>query len=171
MLKRLLIPPLLPVLLLALLAIWVMVDETRSAPRLIDDHPDNAPLRAAGILFFMAPILYVPFGILNLIDAAFDRFRARTAWIASFGISILLCGLLATIFHQPGIDASDSTASRISIVAGFLLLFPMSLLRRFALSPKKVVSTIVPGESVPFEKLFPEAADAPKLKRTEKNHS
>ena len=167
MLKRILIPQLIPVVLLLLLAIWVIIDETQSAPRMIDGRPDNAPTRAAGILFYMAPILYIPFGILNLIDSAFDRFSSRVGWTASVGICILLSILLTTVFYRPEVDSSAFPGVGIAILTGFMILMPMTLLRRLALTPRKEHSTVIPGSSVPFETLFPNAGTASLIKRTE----
>ena len=167
MLKRILIPPLIPVLLLAILAIWVIIDETQSAPRMIDGRPDNAPTRAAGILFYMAPILYLPFGFLNLVDSAFDRFSSRVGWTASVGICILLSTLLTVVFYRPDVDSTAFPGVGIAILAGLIILLPMTLLRRLVLTPRKEISTLIPGATVPFETLFPNAESAPEMKRTE----
>ena len=168
MFKRILIPPLIPVLLLAILAIWVIIDETQSAPRMIDGRPDNAPTRAAGILFYVAPILYLPFGFLNLVDSAFDRFSNRVGWTASVGICILLSTFLTAIFYRPDVDSSALPVVGFAILVSFIILMPMSLLRRLVLSPRKEHSTLIPGATVPFETLFPNAGSAPKITRSPK---
>ena len=167
MLKRFLIPPILPVILIVLLSIWVFADETQSAPRIIDGRPDNAPSRASVILFIMTPIFYIPFGILNLIDSIFDRFTDRIRWAGSIGISIFLSVLLSNIFYRPDIDSSPFPGVGIAIIIGFMMLIPMSLIRRWALSPRKEVSRLPPDPSVSFETLFPNAEAAPIMKKTE----
>jgi hypothetical protein len=151
MLKRLFIPPLLPVILLAFLSIWVIFDETQSAPRMIDGSPDDAPRNAAGILMILSPILYLPFGILNLIDSAFDRFSRRSAWAATGGICMLLSALLTTVFYRPEVDPSPLPGVGIAILTGFFILMPMTFIRRLMLSPRRDVSTLMPGPPVPFE--------------------
>ena len=151
MLKRLFIPPLLPVILLALLSIWVIFDETQSAPRMIDGSPDNAPRNAAGILMILSPLLYLPFGILNLIDSAFDRFRNRNAWAATGGICMLLSALLTAVFYRPEVDHSPFPGVGIAILTSFFFLVPMSLIRRLMLSPRKDISTLMPPAPVPIE--------------------
>jgi hypothetical protein len=167
MFKRILMPPLIPVVLLAILSMWVIIDETQSAPRMIDGRPDNAPTRAAGILFCMTPILYIPFGLLNLVDFIFDRFSSRVGWAGTVGISILLSTLLTTAFYQPDVDSSGFPSVGFSVLVSLMFLMPMTLIRRFLLTPRKEQVTIIPGATVPFETLFPNAASAPKLKRTE----
>jgi len=156
-----------PVALLALLAIWVIIDETQSAPPLIDGRPDNAPTRAAGILIYMTPILYLFFGVLNLIDFAFDRLAGQAKWIATLAICILLSTFLSSIFYQPGLDPSVFPGVAIAILTGFMSLIPMTLLRRFALSPSDSWPTAAPTASVLFATLFPDAGTAPKIQGTE----
>jgi hypothetical protein len=169
MFKRILIPPLIPVVLLAILAMWVIIDETQSAPRMIDGRPDNAPTRAAGILFYMAPILYIPFGFLNLVDSMFDRFSSRVGWAATVGIWILLSTLLTTVFYQPDVDSSAFPGVGFAVLASLMFLMPMTLIRRFFLTPRKEQVTMIPGATVPFETLFPNATSALKMKRTEQD--
>ena len=171
MFKRILIPPLIPVVLLAILAMWAIFDETQSAPEMIDGRPDNAPIRAAGILLCMAPFLYIPFGLLNLVDSVFDRFSSRVGWSASVGICILLSTLLTSVFYQPDVDTSAFPGVGFAVLASFMFLMPMSLMRRFILTPHKDKATIIPGATVPFETLFPNAISAPKMKRTEQASS
>ena len=171
MFKRILIPPLIPVVLLAILAMWAIFDETQSAPEMIDGRPDNAPIRAAGILFCMAPFLYIPFGLLNLVDSVFDRFSSRVGWSASVGICILLSTLLTSVFYQPDVDTSALPGVGFAVLASFMFLMPMSLIRRFILTPHKDKATIIPRATVPFETLFPNAISAPKMKRTEQASS
>jgi len=156
MFKRLLLPPVWPVILLALLALWVIADETKSAPRMINGDPDDAPIRAAGILFYIAPILYIPFAILNCIDALFDRFKRSISWAVSLLIFVLFSGLLSTIFYRPSIDSS-TTGIGISILIAALLFLPMTIFRRLILSLKQNTVTIIPTSVIPFENLFQES--------------
>ena len=169
MLKRILIPPLIPVVVLAILAMWAIFDDTQSTPNMIDGRPDNAPIRAAGILLFMAPFLYIPFGLLNLVDSVFDRFSSRVGWSASVGICILLSTLLTSVFYQPDVDTSAFPGVGFAVLASFMFLMPMSLIRRSILTPHKEKATMISGATVPFETLFPNAKSAPKMKRTEQD--
>jgi hypothetical protein len=130
MLKRFLIPPLIPVVLVALISIWVVFDETQSLPRMIDGRPDNAPRNAAAILLLLTPMFYLLFGILNSIDAAFDRFGDLRAWAVSTGICTLLSVWFIRGFYLPALDSSPVPGVGFGILTGFLSLFPMSLLRR-----------------------------------------
>jgi len=64
MLKRLLIPPLIPVLLLVVLSTVVILGDVGN----IDGRPDDAPRNAAVILVFLSPVFYLVFGVLNGIE-------------------------------------------------------------------------------------------------------
>ena len=144
MLKRLLLPPLLPVVLLALFAVWTILDETLSAPKVLAARPDNAPRNAAFILIFLAPIFYVLFGILNGIDSVFDRFSGRNAWAATGGICLLLSALLSTIFYRPEVDSSSIPGVGIATLTCLFFLVPMTLIRRRMLSPNKATAMQIP---------------------------
>lgn len=169
--KRILIPPLLPVAMIALLSIWVIIDETQSAPRMIDGNPDDAPRNAAGILILLAPLLYLPFGILNWIDSVFDRFSQLRAWAGSVGICMIFSGLLSTVFNRPGLDSSPIHGIAIAVLIGFLCLLPMTLLRRLALTPRKDANTMISGASIPFETLFPDAGTPMAISKTKPSGS
>ena len=134
---------------------------------MINGSPDDAPRNAAGILLILAPILYLPFGILNLIDSAFDRFSSRNAWAATGGICVLLSALLTAVFYRPEVDSSPFPGVGIAILTGFLFLLPMTLIRRLILSPRRDASTLIPGPPVPFERLFPNTGAPLVMKKTE----
>ncbi|MBB5354027.1 hypothetical protein HNR46_004299 [Haloferula luteola] len=155
--------------MIVLLAVWVIVDETRSAPRIIDGRPDNAPTRAAGILIYITPILYLVFGFLNLIDFAFDRLSGQVRWIATLVLCILLSVLLSGASYQPSVDSSAFPGIAIAILTGLMILMPMTLLRRFVLSPRRSGSTLSPDASISFGTLFPDAGPAPKIHKTEQD--
>lgn len=145
MLKRLLLPPLLPVVLLALFAVWTILDETLSAPpKVLAARLDNAPRNAAFILIFLAPIFYVLFGILNGIDSVFDRFSGSNAWAATGGICLLLSALLSTIFYRPEVDSSPIPGVGIATLTCLFFLVPMTLIRRRMLSPNKAAAMQIP---------------------------
>ena len=167
MLKRLFIPPLVPVVLLVLALAWVIVDETRSDPTLIEGRPDNAPRNAALILLLFCPVVYLFFGILNLIDMALDRLRIGLAWCGSIGICGLLAAILSKVFHAPTVDESPFPGVGIAILSALLSVLPMTFLRRSMLPQRKEAPTIRPQDAVAFGTIFRNDDQAPKIKKTD----
>ena len=98
---------------------------------MIEGRPDNAPRNAATILLMFTPLIYIVLGFLNGIDALFDRWGGRNAWLGS----IVLCGLLSLLFlkmcYRPGLDSSPFIGIGMAILTGSLSLLPMTLVRRF----------------------------------------
>lgn len=167
MLKRLFIPPLVPVVLLVLALAWVIVDETRSDPTLIEGRPDNAPRNAALMLLLFCPVVYLFFGILNLIDMTLDRLRTSLAWCGSIGICGLLAAILSKVFHAPTVDESPFPGVGIAILSALLSVLPMTLLRRSMLPQRKEAPTIRPQDAKAFDAIFPNGDEAPKIKKAD----
>ena len=150
-----------------MLLIWMIVEETRSGPTMIGGKSDNAPRNAALILLLFSPVLYLVFGILNLIDMAFDKLRIGLAWCGSIGICGLLAAALSIVFYSPAVDESPLPGIGIAILSALLSVLPMTLLRRSMLSPRKEAPTIRPQDAVAFGTIFRNDDQAPKIKKAD----
>jgi hypothetical protein len=129
--KRFLIPPLAPALMVLALCIWTIWDETsNSPPRIINGAPDDAPRYAALFLAFLTPLFYVGFGVFNLIDSLSDRFQNPLPWLASGVMTMVIAMLLTKIFYIPNVDTSQSTGIAMACVIAVMAVWPMCLLRR-----------------------------------------
>lgn len=132
--KKLALPPLLPLLVLILLAAWTLYSETAGEVRMINGRPDNAPRRAAAIIMITSPVFYLFFTVLNFVDWAFDRLRGKLPWT---GTSALILGF-GTLCTYASLGAELDTRRHLeSIAFGFglstAMLLPMALIRRHVL--------------------------------------
>ncbi|MEI6178912.1 MAG: hypothetical protein WCS43_18615 [Verrucomicrobiota bacterium] len=133
--KKFLIPPIVPVLMVLALSFWTVWDETSNGtPRMIDGQPDDAPMFAAIFLIVLSPIFYLMFAVLNLIDSRSDQFRKPFPWLASGVMTVILAVLMLQIFCVPKVDASPATGITMACVTAVLVVWPMCLLRRLKYS-------------------------------------
>jgi hypothetical protein len=135
MMKKFLVPPLVPVLMVLALSLWSVWDETANgSPRMIDGQPDDAPMFAAIFLIVLSPIFYLMFAVLNLIDSRSDQFRRPFPWLASGVMTVILTVLMLPIFCVPTVDASPATGITMACVTTVLIVWPMCILRRLKYS-------------------------------------
>jgi hypothetical protein len=87
---RYFLPPVAPIIPFIVLALWVAIDEAHSPVRMIDGRPDNAPIRAAGIILLLSPFVYA--GLL-FVQFLCLRFR-RASFFTSYFIAAVVCTLL-----------------------------------------------------------------------------
>jgi hypothetical protein len=155
MFKRFFVPPLLPVLFLMLLALWVVIDETKSSPRIFDGRPDNAPRAAAMFLLYLTPIFYIIFTFFNFIDAQFDRFTPQASWIASLSFSGLIFILLFIMLYIPEVDSSAFPALGMAMLTAVFIILPMTLLRRLLFTKPYKEPITMNNTNIPtFDTLF-----------------
>ncbi len=130
MLKRMLIPPLIPAGLIILLCGWVFVSESLGPPRIINGQIDDAPLRASLFLLTACPHFYLGFAILNLLDGVLDR---KPFWVSAVWSMIIFSGLaflLFRMFFVPNEGFAFWSALFAGTGAGAAILIPMSVTRR-----------------------------------------
>ena len=125
--KKLLLPPFLPVALLLLFCAWVFYLEATGEVRMYNGRPDSAPTRAAVILVMLSPLFYIVLGVFNLIDATMDRFSVKASWI---GTAVLVSIFGLVLSYKPQVDSSQ----HIGIASGFgvslAIFMPMAVVRR-----------------------------------------
>ncbi len=130
MFKRYFLPPLAPSLLLVLISMWIIFDESNGPPRIIDGQPDDAPRFAALFVLILSPLFYLGFAALNLLDSAFDRMERRAPWVMTSVLTICTTTMMFRIFYQPGVDTAASPSLGAALVVAAGSLWPMTLLRR-----------------------------------------
>ena len=134
--KKYLIPPLFPVLILLLFCVWVVASEQNSTPRYHDGRPDNAPMRAALLGFFISPLVYVLACIANIADILLRRIMQRRPWtgtamtILGFTLAISILGYLRAGRTSP-LDIA------LFLLAWVFFIAPMTILRTFVTHRKK----------------------------------
>jgi len=127
--RKLLLPPLLPVVLLLLLCLWTFLSEATGEVRFIDGRPDNAPVRAAAIFAMISPAIFVVFAFFNLIDATLDR-RGAKAWLGTSGLVCAFGLFLSFGIYEPKVDPSPAFAIAGGFGVSMLVILPMSIVRR-----------------------------------------
>jgi hypothetical protein len=86
------LPPVTPVIPLIVFALWVAIDEAHSPPRIIDGHPDNAPIRAAGVVLLLSPIIYAGLLLIQFLCLKFRR--PSSNFFTPYIIAVVGCTLL-----------------------------------------------------------------------------
>lgn len=98
---------------------------------MIDGRPDNAPVRASMILAMLSPLIYVFFGVLNLIDAVFDRWKPEMSWIGSLILMIALGGFFSSRMYEPKVDSTPLFGIAAGVGMSMAIILPMAVIRRF----------------------------------------
>jgi hypothetical protein len=132
-LKKLLLPPFLPVALLLLLCAWVFYSEATGEVRMIDERADDAPARASVILAMLSPLVYILFAVFNLIDATIDRFGVRVSWIGT-GVLVTAFGLIFSRgLYAPQVDSTPYFAIAAGFGSSIAVFAPMAVVRRLVI--------------------------------------
>jgi hypothetical protein len=130
-LKKLLLPPFLPVALLLLLCAWVFYSEATGEVRMIDGRADDAPARASVILAMLSPLVYIIFAVFNLIDATMDRLSARASWIGTTVLVAVFRLILSRGLYAPQVDSTTYFALTAGFGLSIVIFAPMAVVRRF----------------------------------------
>ncbi|MCX6856195.1 MAG: hypothetical protein NTV80_14965 [Verrucomicrobia bacterium] len=129
--KKLLLPPFLPVALLLFLCALVFFSEATGEVRMIDGRPDNAPGRASVILAMLSPLVYIVFGVFNLIDATMDRLSVRASWIGTAVLVTVFGLVLSRGLYAPRVDSTPYFALAAGFGLSIVIFAPMAVVRRF----------------------------------------
>jgi hypothetical protein len=86
------LPPAAPVIPLIGLALLVVIGESYSSSRIIDGHPDNAPIRAASLALLLIPIIYAGLLLIQFLCLRFQR--PSRNFFTPYIIAIFGCALL-----------------------------------------------------------------------------
>lgn len=141
-LKRFMIPPMIPLLLLIALCICTFIDESKGPPRIINGHADNAPRRAALIIIMVSPLTYIIFCVLNLIDTLTDHLPGKLPMFSSLLMSSGIITLLIMLMKSYPFQWQSTLGL---VLTGIFSILPMSLLRRhFYPSWTEVISNAAP---------------------------
>lgn len=130
--KRILVPPLAPVLLLIGFSVFVFLSEMKAEPRYIDGYVDNAPARAAVLLVMLSPVFYVLCVLVNLGDIFIAWLLARTHWLSLILTPILLTGLLTLplLFRKFDSPGGRADGLLMSCFVSVFMVIPIGVWRR-----------------------------------------
>lgn len=129
--RKILTPPLVPVLVFVGACLFAVI-ANKLSPGMLDGHADNAPDRAAAMLPFATPLIYLFFVIINTLDLLIEKATPRIPWLSTLVVTLALTALFFDIFFRPGLDgATARTPVALGSLAGAtILIVPMSYLRR-----------------------------------------
>ena len=123
---KILLPPILPMLIIASVAIFSFISEGGKPVDTVDDA-----VRFSSILLIVfTPILYFFYLVINGIDYMFDVRFPSSRWSCSF-IYMIVLGLLAGVMiYTPGVDYDVRYAVLAGVGFPLIVILPMSIWRR-----------------------------------------
>lgn len=130
--RKFLLPPLAPVVILLALCALTYISEKSGDVRIIDGSPDNAPVMASAILAVASPVVFVVLGMLNALAWLVDRLPVGRPWAGT----LILVGVLGTVFscvlYTPGVDSDLVVPTAMAFSVTFAIFIPMAFIRNWA---------------------------------------